>query len=100
MLEVLRFSTLIPIGIFHSTTQDVVVDEYLIPKDTLVVANIYAALRDPVWGDPENFRPESFLNASNQIVNTSHLLPFSLGKRRLNLLLTILQFENPNESAF
>ena len=37
---------------------------------------------DPdLWGDPENFRPERFLNSEGSIVNEHKLLTFSIGKR-------------------
>ena len=37
---------------------------------------------DPdLWGDPENFRPERFLDSDGNIVNEHKLLTFSIGKR-------------------
>ena len=82
MFEVLRFSALVPLGVFHSTTEDAVLDGYLIPKDTLVVSNLYAALHDPVWGDPENFRPERFLLPDGTVDRFNEaFIPFSTGKR-------------------
>ena len=82
ILEVLRYSAIVPLGGFHSTTEDVMLEGYLIPKDTFVVPNSYAALHDPVWGDPDNFRPERFI-LSDGSVNRHHEahIPFSTGKR-------------------
>lgn len=62
MEEVLRISSLAPIGVFHNTMEDVTYKNYLIPKDTLVWGNLYGVHHDKkIWGDPENFRPERFL---------------------------------------
>ena len=37
---------------------------------------------DPdLWVDPENFRPERFLDSEGNIVNEHKLLTFSIGKR-------------------
>ncbi|GFO49654.1 cytochrome p450 [Plakobranchus ocellatus] len=39
---------------------------YTIPKDTLILANMYSTLHDAkTWGDPEKFRPEWFLDANH-----------------------------------
>ena len=37
---------------------------------------------DPdLWGDPENFRPERFLDSEGKIVKEHKLMTFSIGKR-------------------
>ena len=43
-----------------------------------------------VWGDPEAFRPERFLNEKNEIVNTDKILVFSYGEthKRIFVLLS------------
>jgi len=81
-LEIMRYTALVPLAVLHSTTEDVVVEGYRIPKNTLVMPNLYAAMHDPVWGDPENFRPERFL-LSDGTVNRHHEahMVFSTGKR-------------------
>jgi len=83
ILEVLRYSAIVPLGVFRITSQDVTIDGYLVPKDTMVISNLYAALHDPVvWGDPESFRPERFL-LPDGTVNRNHEahVVFSTGKR-------------------
>lgn len=41
---------------------------FQIPKNTIVMASIFALHNDKeVWGDPENFRPERFLNDNGKL---------------------------------
>jgi len=41
---------------------------------------------DPkVWGDPENFRPERFLDEDNNVIRRNDIIPFGLGRRSLNM---------------
>ena len=41
---------------------------------------------DPkVWGDPENFRPERFLDEDNNVIRRNDIIPFGLGMRHLNI---------------
>ena len=42
--------------------------------------NVYSAHMDRTfWKDPENFRPERFLDRDNKIINNSRLIQFGLG---------------------
>ena len=34
-----------------------------------------------IWGDPENFRPERFLDEHGNIIKREELIPFSIGRR-------------------
>ncbi len=51
---------------------------------TTVLANIYAVHHDPeIWGDPEKFRPERFLNEDKtKCMRNKALIPFAEGKRK------------------
>ncbi|ESO11262.1 hypothetical protein HELRODRAFT_183366 [Helobdella robusta] len=82
-LEVMRIKTLAPTGFPRMTLRDVEVDGVLIPKNVTVLANLYSAHMDPdVWDEPEKFNIERFLNEDRtEIVNKSHVIPFSIGKR-------------------
>jgi len=45
------------------------------------IANLYGAHMDPkVWGDPENFRPERFLDEGNNLIRRDDIIPFGLGR--------------------
>jgi len=83
IMEVLRCSSIVPIGVAHMTVQDVKIGGYDIPSGTMVNANVYHVHHDPeVWGDPHVFRPERFLNADGTCMGRHEsLMPFSVGRR-------------------
>ncbi|KAA0193375.1 Cytochrome P450 CYP3216A, partial [Hyalella azteca] len=77
--EVMRFSTITPLAA-HATPEDTTLGEYHIPKQTLVIVNLWGIHHDPkVWRDPHEFRPEHFLGPEGKAM-LKHLVPFSLGK--------------------
>ncbi|PVF93573.1 cytochrome P450 [Serendipita vermifera] len=60
--EALRLRPFFPIGMPHVNLQDEIIRGYFIPKGTMIQPNNLMILNDPrVWGDPEVFRPERFL---------------------------------------
>ncbi|XP_055404512.1 vitamin D 25-hydroxylase isoform X6 [Bubalus kerabau] len=80
--EVLRFCSIVPLGIFHATSEDAVVRGYSIPKGTTVITNLYSVHFDEkYWRDPEIFYPERFLDSSGHFAKKEALIPFSLGRR-------------------
>ena len=83
--ELLRFSSVTPLaGLFHRAWDDTELCGYKIPKNTLLIASTYGVHYDPeVWGDPEVFRPERFLNDEGKVNKNlvAMTLPFSTGKR-------------------
>jgi cytochrome P450 len=82
-LEVMRFSSMVPFSIFHKTLADVEVGGYNIPKDTMVIPNLYDCHFDAeYWGDPQIFRPERFLSSDGRtVIRSERMVGFSLGKR-------------------
>ncbi|EGO01020.1 hypothetical protein SERLA73DRAFT_71993 [Serpula lacrymans var. lacrymans S7.3] len=68
-------------GTPHAVTQD---DEYngmFIPKGSTVFANMAGIMHDPVmFPDPDDFRPERFLETTNPRLQTFEL-PFGFGRR-------------------
>jgi cytochrome P450 len=67
----------------HRAMIDTKLGGYDIPKDTAVYASLYALhMSEEVWGDPENFRPERFLDSKGQLcLINDKSLPFGAGKR-------------------
>lgn len=78
--EILRFCTIVPLGIFRATSQDANVNGYIIPKGTMVITNLYSVHFDEkYWNDPGVFSPERFLDSNGNFVRREAFLPFSLG---------------------
>jgi cytochrome P450 len=60
--ETFRWGVPVPLGLPHRVMQDDVYDGRLIPRGSLVFANVWAMLRDPeVFPNPEHFDPERYL---------------------------------------
>ncbi len=80
--EIQRMVTLVPIGHIHSATGHVQFHGYTIPKGSCIVSNLWYVHRDPeVWPDPEQFKPERFLNSKGEFVARDGWIPFGTGKR-------------------
>ncbi|KAF7771771.1 hypothetical protein Agabi119p4_6082 [Agaricus bisporus var. burnettii] len=83
--EVLRWNPVAPIGVPHLTIDEDVYDGYYIPKDCIVISNIYAMLHDEkIFPDPEKFDPGRFIKDGN-MANDDLLNPidvvFGFGRR-------------------
>ncbi|GFO49659.1 cytochrome p450 2c8 [Plakobranchus ocellatus] len=79
--ETQRYASVIPL-LPRKVIKTFKMNGYTIPKDTLILANMYSCHNDAkTWGDPEKFRPERFLGAKGNLINLEELVPFGLGKR-------------------
>nr|XP_003703633.1 PREDICTED: probable cytochrome P450 304a1 isoform X1 [Megachile rotundata] len=79
--ESLRYETITPFGVLHKALEDTTLCGFNVPKGALAVTNLHAMHHDPdLWGDPENFRPERFLNEEGQL-GKDFTMPFGLGHR-------------------
>lgn len=82
--EVLRMTYVTPLAIPHKTTQRTLLEGYHIPKDTMVIANLWSLHHDAsIWKDPFKFDPKRFLNNEGKYAPPpgGDLLPFSAGPR-------------------
>ncbi|KAG6455395.1 hypothetical protein O3G_MSEX009197 [Manduca sexta] len=80
--EMMRFETLVPLGVPHRATVDAKIGDYIIPEGTMVNPNLMMMNMDKdIWGDPENFRPERFIVNGQLNVALDKSLPFGAGKR-------------------
>ncbi|GAB6019174.1 hypothetical protein CHUAL_000793 [Chamberlinius hualienensis] len=80
--EIHRIVSLVPMALPHRNMKEIKVLGYTIPKDTMIIANLWHANNDPkLWGDPENFRPERFIGSDGRLVIPEYFVPFSIGKR-------------------
>ena len=68
--EVQRISRVAPTTIVHTTVKDVEVNDYMIPKDTMIIANLSKFMMDPaVFEEPEKFQPERFINVDGNTLS-------------------------------
>ncbi|KAJ7358599.1 cytochrome P450 [Mycena albidolilacea] len=67
--EVLRWRTVVPLGVSHAVTQDDVYKGYLIPAGAVVVPNTWAILYDELTYGPhtDQFIPERWLTEDGKI---------------------------------
>ncbi|XP_035711491.1 cytochrome P450 2C15 [Folsomia candida] len=82
MQEVLRKSSMVPLGLMHTALEDTHFKGYFIPKRTVFIFNLYQIHHEKkYWGDPDNFRPERFLCEDGTFRRDDHVIPFLVGKR-------------------
>ena len=82
--ETLRITSVGPLAIPHKATVDATLQGYHIPKGTTVLVNLWSFHHDPdIWNDPDDFRPERFLEEDGNFVPPkAHLFfPLSGGRR-------------------
>ncbi|KAM1552478.1 hypothetical protein ACFX10_044471 [Malus domestica] len=81
--EALRLHPPTPLMLPHRANADVKIGGYDIPKGSTVHVNVWAISRDPaVWKNPNEFRPERFLEEDVDMKGHDfRLLPFGAGRR-------------------
>ncbi|KAL7277362.1 hypothetical protein ACG7TL_009222 [Trametes sanguinea] len=83
--EILRWHTVIPLGIPHRTMEEDEWNGYRIPAGTVIIANLWAMSREPAaYPDPDQFIPERFLNHDNnreQSTRDPERFQFGFGRR-------------------
>ncbi|XP_023166031.2 cytochrome P450 306a1 [Drosophila hydei] len=80
--EAQRIRSVVPLGIPHGVDQDTVVGDYHLKRGTMVLVLQWAIHMNPaVWPEPEQFRPERFLNADGDYAAPAQFIPFQTGKR-------------------
>uniref|UniRef100_A0A2P2I1V8 Cytochrome P450 18a1-like n=2 Tax=Hirondellea gigas TaxID=1518452 RepID=A0A2P2I1V8_9CRUS len=80
--EVLRIANVTPIAPNHATEKSLTLRGYNIPKGSSVVALLYACHMNPkYWDDPEDFRPERFINEEGRLSIQKAFIPFGKGQR-------------------
>ncbi|XP_050810319.1 cytochrome P450 2D14-like [Gopherus flavomarginatus] len=80
--ETQRYCDVVFAGVPHTTYRDTQVQDFFIPKGTIIIAVLSSVLKDEtVWEKPHEFYPEHFLDADEQFVKREAFLPFSAGRR-------------------
>ncbi|GCB70746.1 hypothetical protein scyTo_0005763 [Scyliorhinus torazame] len=82
IMEIQRMTTVVPLAIPHMASETVDFKGYIIPKGSIVVANLWSVHRDPsMWQHPDEFNPSRFLDANGNITRNEAFMPFGIGKR-------------------
>ncbi|KAK7323262.1 hypothetical protein VNO77_26727 [Canavalia gladiata] len=81
--ETFRLHPPIPLLIPRQSMRDIKLKGYHIKSGTRVIVNAWGIARDPMyWDQPEEFKPERFLNSSIDVKgNDFQLIPFGAGRR-------------------
>ncbi|KAH7721183.1 Protein CYP-33C9 [Aphelenchoides avenae] len=81
--ETQRLCNLVPQMLPHTTTRDVTLAGYFLPKGTIVIPQISSVLYDEeIFPEPKTFKPERHLDAKGNLKRIDELVPFSVGKRQ------------------
>ncbi|KAJ0178906.1 hypothetical protein K1T71_005681 [Dendrolimus kikuchii] len=80
--EIMRFETLVPMGVPHRAMKNTTIAGYDVPEGSMVNPNLVMLHMDKdIWGDPENFRPERFIKDGQVCPSLDKSLPFGAGRR-------------------
>ncbi|PIM98731.1 Cytochrome P450 CYP2 subfamily [Handroanthus impetiginosus] len=81
--ETLRLHVPAPLLVPHRATETCKVNNYIIPKDSMVLVNAWGIARDPnYWEDATSFKPERFMDSKIGYRGTHfEYLPFGTGLR-------------------
>lgn len=83
ILETQRLYSIIPVSGLRRVLKDTEIDGYRLPKNTTVWVGMEVIHMDTeYWGDPHVFRPERFLDANKNIINTERFITYGQGKRK------------------
>eukprot|EP00057_Strongylocentrotus_purpuratus_P030954 XP_783176.3 PREDICTED: cytochrome P450 4V2 [Strongylocentrotus purpuratus] len=79
--ETLRITPPVP-GLSRELDEDIVVDGKVLPKEAMVIINIYGIHHDPEqFPDPDRFDPDRFLPENSTKRHPFAFIPFSAGPR-------------------
>ena len=82
LMEVLRHADIGPLSLVRTVPRDTEFKGYTIPTGSLIIPNIDSVLSDlMIWGDPEVFRPERFLDENGRLTKPEEWIPFLFGPR-------------------
>lgn len=89
--ETMRFVNIVTLTGPRRTLCDTTLDGHVIPKNSVVLISLYSVHMDKaIWGDPEKFRPERFIQPQDGKLNeklVDRIMPFGLGNILLHLFI-------------
>ena len=68
-------------------------------QNSMLVVNFNRILMGESWGDPQEFRPDRFIDESGKIVMPEDYLPFSFGNKKKNQI-SIIPFVEIQRNLF
>lgn len=82
ILEVLRRSSIVPMGTTHAPTRDLKLNGFSLPQHAQIIPLLHAVHMDPnLWDEPEKFQPSRFINSEGKVTKPDYFLPFGVGRR-------------------
>jgi len=83
LLETQRLGDIAPSALPHATLAPATVAGYRLPAGVQVMANLHSVHRNPeLFPEPDDFRPERFLDADGKFRPDKNVMAFSTGKRQ------------------
>uniref|UniRef100_H2Z1Q5 Uncharacterized protein n=1 Tax=Ciona savignyi TaxID=51511 RepID=H2Z1Q5_CIOSA len=80
--ELYRCITIAPLGLQRTNTEDVEIGGHFIPKNTVILPNIYAVHNDPViWTEPSKFDIYRHIDKDGKFIHSKKVIPFGVGAR-------------------
>ncbi|TFK18954.1 cytochrome P450 [Coprinopsis marcescibilis] len=83
--ELIRWQPVVPLGVAHQSTEDLVYDGLFIPKDSIIMANQWAmSLDEEEYPEPHVFKPERYLTPEGQLDPSApnpESIAFGFGRR-------------------
>uniref|UniRef100_A0A3P9C7G5 Cytochrome P450 2J6-like n=1 Tax=Maylandia zebra TaxID=106582 RepID=A0A3P9C7G5_9CICH len=80
--EIQRMANIIPLNLAHMTSKDTTLDNYAIPKGTIIITLLHSVLCDEsMWETPHTFNPQHFLDQDGKFRKREAFMPFAAGKR-------------------
>ncbi|KAK0393489.1 hypothetical protein QR680_000237 [Steinernema hermaphroditum] len=81
--EIQRIANILPINLLRTVSEDVSIDGFHFPANTLVIPQISIVMNDPKnFPDPKVFNPDRFLDLDGNVQKSENFMPFSIGKRQ------------------
>lgn len=78
--EVQRIRSIVPLGIPHGCLEDSKIDEFDVPRGTMVVPLLWSIHMNPEYFEnPDDFQHERFINANETLEKPEAFIPYQTG---------------------
>lgn len=79
--EAQRIRSVVPVGIPHGCLEETTIDNYLIPKNSMIIPLQWAIhMNTKLWNNPDTFNPMRFIDEECRYVRSENLIPFQTGE--------------------